>query len=401
MRRERARQALLDAFDGRNFITGTVSGLFHGKDGFRVDVNGVICRLPFDEVVLEDRVVRSYSDMIGSQVTCRVTRLEYPTDIVLSERDAARGWLALLRHYRQGELLEMEAREGRDGGLTAYTEGYGFHVPARNVAYSWVSRNSGHILVKVTAYDRANNQVTLSEHAALAELFNNGQAVGQVFRGTVTSVVHFGAFVNFGLGVDGLLHRSEIVWKRDWEVDIERELSVGQHLDVVITSVAEDSENPRRLRIGLSAKRVAWWSARPTFSEGAVVPGVVMEIGRNEVTTLRLPGPIVGRAPRSAIVGYNREGARRGNVRDVLVEGDVAPFKIVKIRDDLLEFEVSYRDGRAVTSTAGSWEFDQRGRVVALPESVRSLFPTETEALGARYSARRTEAELSRRAGAD
>lgn len=70
--------------------------------------------------------------------------------------------------------------------------------------------------------------------------------VGTVVKGTVHNVVDFGAFVDFGLKVNGLLHRSEFCRRNQHPSDV---LAVGDIIEAEIISV-----EPERNRIGLSMK---------------------------------------------------------------------------------------------------------------------------------------------------
>ena len=70
--------------------------------------------------------------------------------------------------------------------------------------------------------------------------------VGTVVKGTVHNVVDFGAFVDFGLKVNGLLHRSEFCRHNEHPSDV---LAVGDIIEAEIISV-----EPKRNRIGLSMK---------------------------------------------------------------------------------------------------------------------------------------------------
>lgn len=70
--------------------------------------------------------------------------------------------------------------------------------------------------------------------------------VGTVVKGTVHNVVDFGAFVDFGLKVNGLLHRSEFCRRNEHPSDV---LAVGDIIEAEIISV-----EPERNRIGLSMK---------------------------------------------------------------------------------------------------------------------------------------------------
>jgi small subunit ribosomal protein S1 len=90
--------------------------------------------------------------------------------------------------------------------------------------------------------------------------------VGSIEEGTVSNVVPFGAFVNVK-GVDGLLHVSELSWRR---VDNPKNiLQVGQTIQVFILDIDLDQE-----RLGLSLKRLVpdpWSTIDDTYSEGQIV----------------------------------------------------------------------------------------------------------------------------------
>jgi len=73
--------------------------------------------------------------------------------------------------------------------------------------------------------------------------------VGQIVEGTVTRIVHFGAFVNIGLRSDGLIHISEL--SEGWVDKVEDVVQVGEVVRVKIIEV-----DVQRSRVGLSIKRV-------------------------------------------------------------------------------------------------------------------------------------------------
>ena len=70
--------------------------------------------------------------------------------------------------------------------------------------------------------------------------------VGTVVKGTVHNVVDFGAFIDFGLKTNGLLHRSELCTAKQHPSDV---LAVGDIIEAEIISV-----DVKRNRIGLSVK---------------------------------------------------------------------------------------------------------------------------------------------------
>ncbi len=106
---------------------------------------------------------------------------------------------------------------------------------------------------KIIELDRNRNNVVLSRRAFLEESQSEGRKKfleslqkGERRKGTVSSIVNFGAFVDLG-GVDGLVHVSELSWKH---VDHPSEVvAVGQEVEVEVLDVDLERE-----RVSLSLK---------------------------------------------------------------------------------------------------------------------------------------------------
>jgi ribosomal protein S1 len=97
--------------------------------------------------------------------------------------------------------------------------------------------------------------------------------VGSIQEGTISNVVPFGAFVNVQ-GVDGLLHVSELSWRR---VDNPRDiLDVGQKIKVFILDIDLEQE-----RLGLSMKRLVpdpWSTITDVCAEGQLVDVIIVNL---------------------------------------------------------------------------------------------------------------------------
>ena len=106
---------------------------------------------------------------------------------------------------------------------------------------------------RIIELDKNRNNVVLSRRKFLEESqaeqrqdFLTSLSKGEVRKGTVSSIVNFGAFVDLG-GVDGLVHVSELSWKH---VDHPSEVvEVGQEVDVEVLDVDLERE-----RVSLSLK---------------------------------------------------------------------------------------------------------------------------------------------------
>lgn len=134
--------------------------------------------------------------------------------------------------------------------------------------------------LKVIEVDRARNRLILSERAALrdwrkaqkekllAELHE-----GMQLKGRVISLADFGAFIDLG-GADGLVHLSELSWKR---ISHPRELlKVGQEVEVEVLSIDRE-----RKRIALSLKRTEqdpWGAIEQRYKIGQLVEGVITKL---------------------------------------------------------------------------------------------------------------------------
>ena len=70
--------------------------------------------------------------------------------------------------------------------------------------------------------------------------------VGEIYNGTVRSIMPYGAFINIGKGTDGLLHVSEIDWKR--VENVEDVLNEGDKIEVKLTEIDEKSGKLRLSR---------------------------------------------------------------------------------------------------------------------------------------------------------
>src|SRR5690348_12036621 len=133
---------------------------------------------------------------------------------------------------------------------------------------------------KIIELDKNRNNVVLSRRAWLEETqkeqredFLANLKPGEVRRGTVSSVVNFGAFVDLG-GMDGLVHVSELSWKH---VDHPSSVvQVGDEIDVQVLEVDLDRE-----RISLSLKATQqdpWQEFASNHRVGELVYGRVTKL---------------------------------------------------------------------------------------------------------------------------
>jgi small subunit ribosomal protein S1 len=203
-----------------------------------------------------------------------------------------RDWITAERLMASGEMWEGRVSGYNRGGLIVQFGDIQAFVPVshltdlpRGIAENerqsrlaqLVNREMG---FKVIEVDRQRRRLVLSQRNAQKEYREKQKArlltdlhEGQVRRGTVTGLRDFGAFVDLG-GADGLIHISELSWKRvkhPGEV-----LRVGQEVEVEVLKVDKDAK-----RIGLSLKRRQpdpWQRVAERFQPGQVVDGTLTRL---------------------------------------------------------------------------------------------------------------------------
>jgi small subunit ribosomal protein S1 len=183
--------------------------------------------------------------------------------------------------------------------------------------------------LKVIEMDRARNRLILSERAAMRdwrkiqkEKLLSELHEGMRLKGRVISLADFGAFVDLG-GADGLVHLSEISWKR---VTHPREvLKVGQEVEVEILNVDHD-----RKRIGLSLKRLEqdpWGTIENRYKVGQLVEGTITKLAKfGAFARIKDDDEIEGLIHISEL-----SDGRINHPKEVVKEGQVLTLRIIRI----------------------------------------------------------------------
>ncbi len=268
-----------------NLVEGTVVKV--DREEVLVDIGfkseGVI---PLRELSIRNDVLPEDVVKVGEKIEALVLQKEDKDGrLVLSKKRA--------QYERAWSRIEgIKARDGRvhgmvieivKGGLIVDIGLRGF-LPASLVDIRRIRELHPYLgqemEAKIIELDRNRNNVVLSRRA-LMEQDQREQRVhfladlkpGDRVRGVVSSIVHFGVFVDIG-GMDGLIHVSELSWKHvDHPSAI---LSAGDEIEVEILEVDPDKE-----RISLSLKATQtdpWHDFGLTHQAGELVYGRITKL---------------------------------------------------------------------------------------------------------------------------
>lgn len=275
----------LTDFDEGDLIDGTVVKIEH--DEVLVDIGfkseGVI---PARELSIRKDADPSEVVNLGDKIEALVLQKEDKDGrLILSKKRAEyeRAWIQVEDKFKAGEVVTGEVIEVVKGGLILDIGLRGF-LPASLVGLRRVKDLSAYLGTEIEArvieMDRNRNNVVLSRRVLLEEGRKNERAEileklskGMRLKGTVSSIVDFGAFVDLG-GIDGLIHISELSWSH---VNHPSEVvKVGEEVEVEVLDV-----DLQRERISLGLKQTTedpWTKLVETYPVGTVVDGKVTKI---------------------------------------------------------------------------------------------------------------------------
>lgn len=204
-------------------------------------------------------------------------------NVVLSKRraDAQKAWAELEQLYAEGKPITAEVTQVVKGGLLVDLGVRGF-IPASHVSRNYVDdleKYVGQTLeLKIIELDRQKNNVVLSRkdlleeeyQKAKEEIFNTLEE-GSVVDGVVRRITDFGAFVDIGGGVEGLLHVSEMAHSRvKHPSDV---VSEGDQVKLMVLGLDKEAE-----RISLGLKQTLpdpWDTIEERYQVGDKVSGIV------------------------------------------------------------------------------------------------------------------------------
>ncbi len=342
-------EELLDQYDYEenpkkgDVVTGTVISV--NDDAAYVSIGTKAeAVLPKKEMAVPAPEKASDFVKVGQQLTVEIANnIKEEGSIVVSlvRMKKVEDWREVRAAYEAGELVECIGKEINKAGLVVTIKSLRGFIPLSQGDVRFV-KSLDYLVgetfrAKVIDMDEHKNRLVLSRKAVLeaererkrAEVLKTIEE-GSVVEGTVVKIMPYGAFVDLG-GVEGLLHISDISWKRINSV--EDVLSAGEKVEVLVQKFDEERD-----RISLSMKALQknpWIAAIEKFEVGDVVKGEVKKL---------LPfGAILAIDPElQGLLHVSELTDKRGAVvKDLIETGDTLEVKIIGIDRDKKKISLS------------------------------------------------------------
>ena len=281
---EEAYDNSLKAFTDGEIVKGTVVDV--SRDEVMIDIGfkseGYIPAAEFDSGENDLPNVK-VDDEIDVYI---VRREDSEGQIVLSKKiaDQTLVWDEITQAYESGTPVEGQIKEKVKGGLQVSVGSLRAFLPASQVELRPIQNLEQYIgevfQMKVISMSKRRNNIVLSRRAWLeAEMAKKKEEVlktlevGQLITGVVKNITAFGAFVDLG-GVDGLLHKTDMAWKR---IHHPSEIvNIDDEIEVQVIAIGRDSE---KISLGLKQKTSdPWENVEEKYIIGSKVSGTVVNI---------------------------------------------------------------------------------------------------------------------------
>lgn len=367
-RREESWERLEKAYADEERVDGSIFGRVKG--GFTVDINGAVAFLPGSQVDI--RPIRDITPLMNIVQPFQILKMDRRRgNIVVSRRAILEGARAEQRNELMTQLKEGDSVDGVVKNITdygAFVDLGGIDGLLHVTDMSWKRVNhpseiltiGESIKVQVIRINPETQRISLGikqleedPWSAIDVKYPNGAR----FKGVVTNITDYGAFVELETGVEGLVHVSEMSWVKK-NVHPGKIVSTSQEVDVMVLEV-----DPSKRRISLGLKQCVenpWISFSDKFPINAEIEGEIKNITEFGLF-IGLDGDVDGmvhlsdlswdRPGEEAIKDFTKGDVVKAMVLDVDVEKERISLGIKQLAGDPFKEITSKKKGETVTCT--------------------------------------------------
>ena len=282
-RREAAWDKLEKEFEAGNRVEGAIFGRVKG--GFTVDLGGAVAFLPGSQVDI--RPVRDVQPLMDIPQPFQILKMDRRRgNIVVSRRaileeTRAEQRSGLILSLAEGQVIEGVVKNITDYGAFVDLGGIDGLLHVTDISYKRVNHPSevinigDTVKVQIIRINRETQRISLGMKQLESDPWEGAAAkypIEGTFRGRVTNITEYGAFVELEAGIEGLVHVSEMSWTKK-NVHPGKIVSTSQEVDVKVLEVDEEK---RRISLGLKqAQSNPWADFADKHPVGSEVTGEV------------------------------------------------------------------------------------------------------------------------------
>src|SRR5215470_9112395 len=285
-RREESWTRLEEKYKAGERVEGVIFNRVKG--GFTVDLDGAVAFLPGSQVDI--RPIRDVSPLMNQPQPFQILKMDRRRgNIVVSRRSVLEETRAekrseIVARLEEGQIIDGVAKNITDYGAFIDLGGIDGLLHVTDMAWRRVNHPSeivnvgDTVKVQIVRINPETQRISLGMKQLQADPWGGIEAkypVGARFKGTVTNIADYGAFVELEPGVEGLIHVSEMSWTKK-NIHPGKIVSTSQQVEVQILEV-----DPLKRRISLGLKQTQdnpWEVFLEKYPAGSVVEGPVRNI---------------------------------------------------------------------------------------------------------------------------
>jgi small subunit ribosomal protein S1 len=285
-RREESWTRLEEKFNAKEQVEGVIFNKVKG--GFTVDLDGAVAFLPGSQV--DVRPVRDIGPLMHSPQPFKILKMDRRRgNIVVSRREILEATRAeqrseIVARLAEGQVIDGVVKNITDYGAFIDLGGIDGLLHVTDMAWRRVNHPSeivnvgDTVKVQIVRINPETQRISLGMKQLQADPWAGIEAkypVGARYKGTVTNIADYGAFVELEPGVEGLIHVSEMSWTKK-NIHPGKIVSTSQQVDVQILEV--DAQK-RRISLGLKQVQDNPWDVFLTsHPKGTQVEGPIRNI---------------------------------------------------------------------------------------------------------------------------
>ena len=263
-----------------------------------------------------------------------------------------------LKNIKEGDIVEDAiVKATTDWGIFLDINGIDVLLHVSDLSHGRVKKPSDlvsigqKLKVKITKIDEKTNRVSASVKALIEDPYENIEKkykVGEIYEGTVTKIMEYGAFCKIDEGIEGLIHNSELDW-RNKNIKPSKVLSVSQKIKFKIINIEKETK-----RISLSYKATLENPWRKIIDK----VGEKVKVKIKNITDKAIFAELID-SGLSGMLHY-KEISYDENIEDLkkFKKNDLLEVKLLEIKDDKIRFSK-----RALDKDPLDWFSDNRKKV--------------------------------------
>ncbi len=359
-RKMKAWKKMEKVFESQEELTGYITGKVKG--GFICTVESLPCFMPSSQV--DQKPLRRIDHLMNTPIKVIATKIDKSRGNVCVSRRAVieksknAEITEALKNIKEGSIVENAiVKATTDWGIFLDINGVDALLHVSDLSHGRVKKPSDLVTigqklkVKITKIDPKTNRVSASVKALTEDPYSSIEKkykIGEIYEGTVTKLMDYGAFVRMQEGIEGLIHNSELDWTNK-NIKPSKILSVSQNIKFKIVNIDKESK-----RISLSYKATLdnpWNEIRKNV-------GKEVKIKINNITDKAIFAELTD----SGLTGmlHYKEIAYEENIEDLkkFKKNDILNVKIIEIKDDKIRFSK-----RALDKDPLEWFKDNKKKV--------------------------------------